>query len=296
MTDQFKTYRIGDVTIRKVEEQLFKNVSAAHLYPALSKAELNALQPSLRDYFEEDGESVRLSIHTWVVETPEHLILIDTGSGNDKERPQNQQFHRQTIPFLERLRDAGVEPEDVDFVFNTHLHVDHSGWNTRLEDGKWIPTFPNARYVLPRAEIEYYASAASHNEANVPSLGTFEDSIAPILEAGLVDFVEPGGGAYLDRFEFIPTPGHSIGHMSIAVASRGQSALVGGDIMHTPIQVYRPDLNTVFCEFPEQAYASRMRMLNRLADTETLYLGSHFVETSAGYVHRTEDGFSWLYA
>jgi glyoxylase-like metal-dependent hydrolase (beta-lactamase superfamily II) len=295
MTDEFMIHRIGDVTISKVEEQQLRNVPASFLYPQATAASSSMADPSLKEYFEEDGESVRLSVHSWIVRTPDHLILVDTGSGNDKERPRNPIFHRQSIPFLERLRIAGVDPDDVDFVFNTHLHVDHSGWNTRLEEGKWVPTFPNARYVFPRDECEYYASVASHNEANIPSSGVYEDSIAPIIEAGLVDFVEHAGGRYLDLFEFIPTPGHSIGHMSIAVTSGGETAVFGGDIMHGPVQVKHPNVNTVFCEFRDQAAASRKTMLNRLADTRSLYLATHFPTSSAGYVERTGSGFSWTY-
>lgn len=206
MSSERKTHRIGDVTISKVEEQQLDNVPVSFLYPKEGATGRIAADPGLRDDVDDGAKTLRLSIHTWVVRTPDHLILVDTGSGNDKERPRNPMFHRQSIPFIERLRAAGVDPDEVDFVFNTHLHVDHSGWNTRFEDGKWVPTFPNARYVFPRTECDYYASPASHNEANIPSSGVYEDSIAPVLEAGLVDFIEPAGGRYLDLFEFIPTP------------------------------------------------------------------------------------------
>lgn len=295
MGSENKTHRIGDVAISKVEEQQLSNVPVSFLYPKEGAAERIAADPSLRDDIEDGGKSLRLSIHTWVVRTPDHLILVDTGSGNDKERPRNAIFHCQTIPFIARLRAAGVDPDAVEFVFNTHLHVDHSGWNTRLENGRWVPTFPNARYVFPRVECEYYASPASHNEANIPSSGVYEDSIAPVIDAGMVDFVEPTGGRYLDLFEFIPTPGHSIGHMSIALTSGEETAIFGGDILHSPVQVSHPDLNTVFCEFHDQALASRRKMLTRLAETGALYLATHFPASSSGYVGRTQDGFSWTY-
>lgn len=295
MDSERKTYRIGDVTIGKVEEQQLSNVPVSYLYPKEGAAERIVADLGPRNEGDDGAKHVQLSIHTWVVRTPSHLILVDTGSGNDKERPRNPMFHRQTIPFTERLRAAGVDPEKVDFVFNTHLHVDHSGWNTRLEDGKWVPTFPNARYVFPRAECDYYASPASHNEANIPSSGVYEDSIAPVIEAGLVDFIEPAGGRYLDLFEFIPTPGHSIGHMSIAVTSRGETAIFGGDVLHSPVQIRHPDLNTVFCEFDDQALASRQSILIRIAESRALYLSTHFPESSGGYVSRTHDGFSWTY-
>jgi glyoxylase-like metal-dependent hydrolase (beta-lactamase superfamily II) len=295
MSQKFKTHRVGDATVYKVEEQELAAVPVPFLFPTAQPSDLSDPGGELRQYLEPSGDSFRLSVHTWVVRTPDHLILIDTGSGNDKERPLNPIFHRQSIPFLDRLRAAGVEPGDVDFVFNTHLHVDHSGWNTRLEDGKWLPTFPNARYVFPRLECEYYSSAKSHNDVNVPSLGVFEDSVAPIIDAGLADFIGPEGGRYLDIFEFIPSPGHSIGHMSIALRSQGETAIFGGDIMHSPIQVHRPDLNTVFCEFHSQAASSRRRVLHLLTDEDAIYFATHFPGSSAGVVGRTADGFTWNY-
>jgi glyoxylase-like metal-dependent hydrolase (beta-lactamase superfamily II) len=293
-----KTYTIGAVSVQRVHEQPFRNVPFAFLYPnsADSELEIVARQLSLDDMEDNRVELIQ-SIHTWVVRTPEHIILVDTGSGNDKQRPLNPIFHEQSIPFLNRLKhEAGIAPEDVDYVINTHLHVDHSGWNTILKDGRWVPTFPNARYVFPRLEAEYYASPASHNDANIPSRGVFEDSILPIIKAGLVDFIEPEGGRYLDLFTFIPTSGHSIGHMSVELVSKGETAIFGGDIMHTPVQVFQPHLNTVFCEFQDQALGSRERMLSKLADEGSLYFSTHFAGSSAGYVTRTNSGYAWTYA
>ena len=298
MTRLHEAHRIGDVTIQKVSEQSLRNVPKSFVYPTAKPEDFEGIAAHLATVdMEENREDLVQSIHTWVVRTPRHLVLIDTGSGNHKQRPLNPLFHEQNIPFLERLRDeAGVESADVDYVFNTHLHVDHSGWNTILRDGRWAPTFPNARYVFPRREAEYYGSPASHNEVNVPSRGVFEDSVLPLIEAGLVDFIEPDGGDYLDHFTFIPTRGHSIGHMSIRLFSGGETAIFGGDVLHHPIQVVRPHLNTVFCEFPVDAAASRESILQMLADDKALYCATHFAGSSAGYVKREENGYIWSYA
>jgi glyoxylase-like metal-dependent hydrolase (beta-lactamase superfamily II) len=286
--------RVGDVSVVKVEEQLLRGIPPSFLYPTLKPEDFEATRSTLApDALESSGDSLILSVHTWVVRTPRLLILIDTGSGNDKGRPQNPIFHQQRLPYLERLQQAGVEPEAVDYVFNTHLHVDHSGWNTRLEEEKWVPTFPNARYVFPQAECDYYSSPASHNEANIPSLGVYEDSILPVIEAGLVDYIGPEGGKYLDIFEFMPTPGHSIGHMSIAMTSGSETAVFAGDVMHTALQVSRPDLNSVFCEFAAEALRSRLQLLEYAARTRALYLSSHFPYPSAGFITPDTDGFAW---
>ncbi len=290
-------FQVGSVTVAKVEEQLLRGIPPSFLYPGLTPEEFAITQQALAaSDLEPSRDALVLSVHTWVVRTPRHLILIDTASGNDKERPTNPLFHRQSLPYLERLKEAGVDPEAVDFVFNTHLHVDHSGWNTRLLNGKWVPTFPNARYVFPKAERDYYSSPASHNEANLPSLGVYEDSVLPVIEAGLADYIGPEGGKYLDIFEFIPTPGHSIGHMSIALESGGETAIFAGDLMHTALQVARPDMNTVYCEFADEAQRSRRSLLSRAAETRALYLATHFPGSSAGFVTSGADGFTWRYA
>lgn len=296
MSDLGKEYHIAGVTVRKVQEQYLHDVPPSFLYPSAKSEEIKAIGPRLAGIdMDEDRDTLVVSIHTWLVKTPDHVILIDTGSGNDKERPRNPGFHHQTIPFLDRLRRAGVAPEDVDFVINTHLHVDHSGWNTVLQDGKWVPTFKNARYIFPRVEQEYYSSAASHNDVNIPSSGVYEDSVWPVIDAGIADFIDREGGTFLDRFTFLPTPGHSIGHMSVLLEADNESAIFAGDVMHHPIQVERPDFNTVFCEFLDLAAQSRRRVLELTADKHAMYFSTHFPGSSAGYVTRDGEKFRWSY-
>ncbi|MFJ6324791.1 MULTISPECIES: MBL fold metallo-hydrolase [unclassified Rhizobium] len=297
MSDLGKEYHIAGATVRKVQEQYLHHVPPSFLYPTAKSEEIKALEPALALVdMDEDRDTLVVSIHTWLVRTPDHVILIDTGSGNDKERPSNPIFHHQAIPFLDRLRDAGIEPEEVDFVVNTHLHVDHSGWNTVLRDGKWLPTFKNARYIFPRAEQKYYSSVASHNDANMHSLGVYEDSVRPVIEAGLADFIDCTGGPFLDRFTFLPTPGHSVGHMSVLLELDNEAAIFGGDVMNHPVQVGRPDLNTVFCEFPDQAVQSRRRVLEFAVNNRATYFSTHFPGSSAGYVTREGEKFRWTYA
>jgi glyoxylase-like metal-dependent hydrolase (beta-lactamase superfamily II) len=291
-----KTYRIGDVTVTKIDELRLNVASPAYLYPAWEPHEL---EPNLHwltpSHMDAATGNLVLSIHTWLVRTPHHTILIDTGTGNDKERPKNAIFHRLKTPYLQRLAAAGVQPGDVDYVLHTHLHVDHCGWNTRLVDGRWVPTFPKARHVWPGAEEDYYGSPASHNEVNTPSLGVFEDSVAPIVAAERAERIGKDGDGCLDHFTFRPSKGHSIGHMSIGLRSKGQEALFTGDVMHHPLQVVRPDWNSVFCEWLDDARASRRRVLELAAERNLLLFTPHFAETSAGYVTRQGDRFAWHY-
>ena len=290
------TQRIGKVTIDRVEEQQLRQVPPGWLFPSSSVAEFEQASQRLDvQDVEANREQLVLSIHTWVVRTPDHLILIDTGAGNDKDRPRNPSFHHSTTPYLDRLAEAGVNPADVDYVINTHLHVDHSGWNTVHREGKWVPTFPNARYIFPRREQQYWSTEAIRDDT-AHSEFVYQDSVLPVIEAGLVDYVESDGGKLLDIFEFIPTPGHSVGHMSVKIVSDGQQAIIAGDLMHHPTQVYRPDWNTVFCEYAEDAIASRQRMLDYCADTGAQYFSIHFPGTGSGFVRRDGHGFSWTYA
>ena len=284
------------MTVTKIEEMRLNVAPPSFLYPGWEPEELEPnlhwLTPSNMDAA--TGNLIQ-SIHTWLIRTRHHTILVDTGSGNDKERPKNPIFHRLNTPYLQRLAAAGVRPEEVDYVLHTHLHVDHCGWNTRLVDGRWVPTFPNARHVFAKAEEDYYSDPASHNEVNVPSLGVFEDSVAPIVATGQAERIGNDGGDYLDNFSFHPTKGHSIGHMSIELRSKGQRALFSGDVMHHPLQVVRPDWNSVFCEWQDEARASRRWALEHAAEHALLFFTPHFAETSAGYVTRQGDRFAWHY-
>lgn len=290
-------YRVGDVTVTKIDELHLDVATPNFLYPAWEPEELARNDSWLvQGNIDARKEHFLQSIHTWLVRTKHHTILVDTGTGNDKERPLNPIFHRLKTPYLERLAAAGVRPEDVDYVLITHLHVDHCGWNTRLVDGRYVPTFPNARYVFPKVEEDYYGSPASHNEVNIPSRGVFEDSVAPIVAAGLAERIGDDGGEYLDNFVFRPSKGHSIGHMSISLRSAGEEAIFSGDVMHHPMQVYRPDWNSVFCEWHDDARASRRWALEHAAERKLLFFTPHFAGTSAGHVKRTGDKFSWEYA
>jgi len=149
--------------------------------------------------------------------------------------------------------------------------------------------------VFSKAEENYYGSLESHNEANVPSLGVFEDSVLPIIESGQAERLSNEGGEYLDHFKFHLTKGHSIGHMSIELNSKGGSAIFTGDVMHHPLQVRRPDWNSIFCEWQDEARASRRWVLEEAAERNHLLFTSHFAETSAGHVTRQGDRFSWHY-
>ncbi|GMA63044.1 MBL fold metallo-hydrolase [Alicyclobacillus fastidiosus] len=289
-----KVYKVGDVTVTRVTEMTISGIQPEIYFPgSWSPAFLKENRDTLPSGVIDSNSQLIVSIGTWVVKTPNHTILIDTATGNDKNLPYNPDLSNLQLPYLERLKDAGVTPEDVDYVLLTHLHVDHVGWNTRLVDGKWVPTFPNAKYVLPLSEQQYYSSTASHNKANEANFNAYEESVLPVVEAGLTQTIGPEGGEFLDIFKFIPSPGHSIGQMSISLTSGGEEALFGADVMHHPFQVYNPEWNSMYCEFAEQARISRRWALNYVADRPIIYFSTHFPESAAGYVTRSGNGFKW---
>ena len=291
MTAQ-KLYRIGDVTITRIPEITLED-PPAHLYPHWSA---NLVQERGDQFSAATWNFARgvlgLSVHSWLVRTPHHTVLIDTATGNDKPRPLAPVFDHLDTPYLERLKDAGVTPEQVDFVLLTHLHVDHVGWNTQRVDGAWKPTFPRARYGMPQREYSFYKDPAQRHDVRQIIL---EDSVYPVVDAGMAVLVGEGGQELLDYFRYVPTPGHSIGHMSLLLESAGEHALLGGDIMHHPFQVYRPEMNSIYCEQPEQAYQSRRLMLEYASANDLLYFSTHFPETSVGRITRTGNGFAWKY-
>jgi glyoxylase-like metal-dependent hydrolase (beta-lactamase superfamily II) len=244
-------------------------------------------------YLEPANDAIVARLQSWVIELGGQRILIDTGAGNDKVRPGIPLFGQLKTPFLERLAAAGFAPDDIDLVICTHLHVDHVGWNTRLEADAWVPTFRNARYIFPVADADYWDP---QNLARFPDKvgeavneGFFADSVQPILDAGLAQLVsgrvEIAPGVMLD-----PAPGHTPGSQTITVSSAGERALFVGDVVHHPLQIMNPTWNSIFCEDAANARRSRAAVLNRAADEEAVLIPAHFAGEHMVRVTRSAGG------
>src|SRR5215469_11879086 len=311
-----KVHRVGDATVIKIPELALDASDPAFFYPGqvnvpAAVEETRKLWPGSVD---PQAGLLRQSIHAWLVRTPTRVILVDTGAGNDKDRPNAPSLNHLNGPFLDRLKAAGARPKEVDLVLLTHLHVDHVGWNTKKVDGRWVPTFPNARYIFSRRERAYIAalSAADGSDAAIraeaklgprphPPLpliyeGVYEDSLRPVIDAGLAQEIVVDGTEAVEGFSFLPNPGHSIDHACIRFTSRGEQALFWGDVMHHPLQFVRPDWNSVFCEFPDAARKARRWAMNRAAETNALVFTTHFAESSAGRVSHVGDRLTWHFA
>jgi glyoxylase-like metal-dependent hydrolase (beta-lactamase superfamily II) len=224
-----------------------------------------------------------MSIHSLVVETPTRRIVIDTGLGNDKEGRNVPTWNNRQSPFLETMTAAGFPPDSIDTVLCTHLHVDHVGWNTRLVDGRWAPTFGNARYVFGKTEYEHWRD---HSE-ETDKISVFNDSVKPVVDAGKADLVA-SDASLGDEITLIPTPGHSPGHMSILIRSDGQQALLTGDVAHHPCQMAHLDWSSTADSDPVQSARTRRELFSRFADTPTLVIGGHF---TGGHIQRAGDAF-----
>ncbi|WP_315812460.1 MBL fold metallo-hydrolase [Bradyrhizobium sp. SZCCHNR2028] len=275
------SWTIGRVRITKFVELETVGGTRFILPQATPEAirELSWLAP---DFATDEGR-LKMSIHTLVLETPTMRIVVDTGLGNDKQGRSVPMWNNRATPFLETMSAAGLPPESIDMVICTHLHVDHVGWNTRLIDGRWVPTFANARYVFGRSEYEHWRN---HGEA-ADETATFADSVQPIVAAGRAELV--GSEAVItDEITLIPTPGHSPGHVSLHIRSDGAQALLTGDVAHHPCQMAHLDWSSTVDSDPAQAIVTRRTLFSRFADTETLVIGGHF---HAGHIRRDGAAF-----
>jgi glyoxylase-like metal-dependent hydrolase (beta-lactamase superfamily II) len=283
---------IGDVEIQRVEEMVAREPTSIF---AEWRAEILEQHPWLvPNYFDVAAGAFIVSVHSWLVRTVHHTILIDCCAGNHKARPLSPRFHQLDTPFLSRLRAAGVDPSEIDYVMCTHFHVDHVGWNTRLENGRWVPTFPNAKYVFSRAERDRWDPTRGAADKPVATHAVYLDSVLPVIESGqdlMIDGEEEIGGC----LRTMPTPGHTPGHISIGLVSGGREGIFTGDVMHQPIQVYYPAWNSKYCEDPEAARRSRRRLLEHAAERNSLLMPTHFGTPHAGRVRRKGDAFTFAF-
>ena len=276
-------YKLGDLEIHRAIESEVPIFDTFTFFPDATRDVVEANKDWLRHrYIDPKTIEIILCIQSYIIKTSHHTILVDTCVGNHKSRPARPSWHMQNAPFIEELANVGVHPEEVDFVLCTHLHVDHVGWNTKLVDGRWVPTFPNAKYIFSRNEYELWESRHKNGEA-VPVPLVYEDSVLPIVEAGQAIIVEDthqiDDGMWLE-----PAPGHTPGHVMLNLKSREETALMSGDAIHHPIQLIRPEWSSRACEDPHMSAVSRTKMLERVADTNTLLCPAHFGSPTMGHV------------
>jgi glyoxylase-like metal-dependent hydrolase (beta-lactamase superfamily II) len=271
-------WHVGDATILRIWE-VDASAALQGLIPKFDPAAVSRAAWLTPDFVDEMGRPKGL-VQAFLIMIAGQTIIVDPGVGNGKSRIAVPGWNDMHTDFLDRLQESGVEPDEVDFVVNTHLHFDHVGWHTRLVDGAWQPTFRAARYVISAEEFRYWQSAPEHQIADQHA--GFSDSVLPVYEAGLVDLVADDH-VVTDGVRLVPTPGHTPHHVSVMIESRGQSALIAGDVMHHPCQIAYPDWGA--SDFDgSQAQASRSHLIERFADSDTLIIGSHFADPVVGRI------------
>jgi glyoxylase-like metal-dependent hydrolase (beta-lactamase superfamily II) len=278
-------WRIGDVTIKRIVEMEMP-VAYHPKYAFLPPATPEALKQTawLYPHFVTEEGALRLSIHALLVEAPGQRLVVDTCIGNDKPRNLNRNQPLST-PFLQHMADAGWSRDSVNTVVCTHLHVDHVGWNTMKEGDKWVPTFPRARYLIGKTEFEHWSKEGDEEQQAILS-----DSVKPIFDAGLAQTVEMTH-RISPEIRLMPTTGHTPGHVSVVIESKGETAIITGDMMHHPCQIAHPEWSSNFDSDKEAAAVTRRAMLKDWADKPVLVIGTHFAAPTAGRVVKDGDSF-----
>ena len=275
-------WQVGNVKITRVIEMQVSGGSKFILPDATRDAvqKIDWLSPH---FAEPDGRLI-MSIHALIIEAGDRRIVVDTCLGNDKERgiPGWNMRHG---PFLEDISAAGYPRESIDTVLCTHLHVDHVGWNTMWVDEKWVPTFPNARYLFGRTEWDHWSQEQNSQARGEDIIG---DSVQPIVDANLADLVD-SDHKITDEIWLEPTPGHTPGHVSVRISSQGEDALITGDFMHHPCQMARPNWRSSADYDGEWAENTRNDLLEQYADQPVLVIGTHFATPTAGHILRDGD-------
>ena len=286
------SFKVGDITIHRIVEQEGGFFDPLTFFPSLTPEVLAENNGWMTDggYLDDKGQVV-LCIQAYLVQTPHHNILIDSCVGNDKPRATRPFWDKLKLDTFEKnFAATGVSMDKIDYVMCTHLHVDHVGWNTKLVNGQWVPTFNNAKYVFSDRELEYWTEQEKKDPANN---GPITDSVLPIVAAKREQEVK-SDFVLNDIVKLIPTPGHTIDHYSVQVGKAGADAVITGDMIHSPLQAKYPELGMRADYNSPQAGESRRKLFSCLCDTSTLVCTAHFPSPSSGRMQRDGDGFKFV--
>ena len=286
-------FEFGDVTVAPIVEMELPLLDAATFFPDWDE---EAIEPH-RDWmiprhYDPASGKVVINIQSFLIRTSRHTILVDTCVGNHKRR-NRAFFDNAAFPWMDRFLAAGAAPEEIDFVLCTHMHVDHVGWNTRLENGRWVPTFPNAKYIFAQSELDFWLRQSERNL--MTRTGDYVvDSVIPILDAGRELLVETDHQIE-DGLTLEPLPGHTPGMVGLRIASGGREAILCGDLMHHMIQCHNPGWSTIACADREAARVTREAFLDRHAERDVIVVPSHFPNPTAGVIVPCEGTFAFRY-
>jgi glyoxylase-like metal-dependent hydrolase (beta-lactamase superfamily II) len=282
---------IGNVAIHRIIEQEGPFFDVMQFFPKLTKELYEENRGWLQPRFVDAQNRLMLCIQSYIVKTPHHTIMIDSCVGNHKPRPTRPFWNMMTSDRYEKnLAAAGFGVNDIDFVMCTHLHTDHVGWNTKLENGRWVPTFPKARYVFSDRELAHWTQRQKDDPDSCPWI---TDSVLPVMAANRADIVK-SAHAFNDLMTLIPTPGHTIDHYSLHLRTPGADAVITGDMIHSPLQARYPELGMMSDYDSAQAGQSRRELFGRFCDAQTLFCTAHFPSPSTARVVRWKDAFDLI--
>ncbi len=289
-----RAINLGGVTVDKIVENEHLWLDPFWLFHNIDQQTIDRNLSWMPEFlFDRAANRISLSFHSFLIRSGGRNILVDTCVGNHKEREGTPFWNQlKSERYMSNLARHGLTPTDIDMVMCTHLHVDHVGWNTQLENGRWVPTFPNARYIFGREEFEDHAARQTASAAPI-NRGSWHDSVLPVMEAGLGELVEFDFTEALDleeRITLVPTPGHTPGHFCVNVEGRNGEGLITGDAIHHPIQLNEPHLVNNGDMDVSQARATREALTRRLADSGQLMLPCHFAGPTAGYIRENAQG------
>jgi len=284
--ENIRHWRVGDVEIARIVEVNGWEDDITMLLPDATPQYVQQFGWLLPHFATPAGRMI-ISFQCFVLRSKGRNVMIDTCIGADRQR-EFDVFTNMQSTFLEDLAAAGFPHESITDVLCTHLHFDHVGWNTRKVGGKWVPTFPQARYFFGRTEWQHWKHL--RETGGYHHMEHLQDAIDPVMEAGLVEFIDPDF-RLTDEISLIPTPGHTPGHVSVLIQSRGQSAVITGDLMHNPIQIAVPGVEGRFDMDKAGGARTRCEFVERFNNTDTLVIGSHFADPSAGHI--VPDGAAW---
>lgn len=300
LATRVRTFSIGTARVTQLTEMDVWPIAPRLWYPTISDAQLAAAHHGFAPSAITDGACTMLfAIHNYVIEIDGTVIVVDTCSGNHKNRPYFADLHMLDTDYLNRLSRAGFDPVDVDIVINTHLHLDHCGWNTQLVDGRWAPTFPNARYLFHELELEHLEAqwnSAPKGQWRNDAGWVYQDSVLPILQSGAYrgvgagDVLHASAGTHICA---VDAAGHTPGHLAVEINSTGGGLIIVGDALHHPVQALYPDLVFFADHDPQRAISTRRALLERSADKGVGLLTAHFPAHAPLYVRRDGDNFQW---
>lgn len=287
------TFQLGDFTITRVVESEEYLLTPEETFPSYARDLFEAHRDWLIPrHYDPDQNMLFINNQSYLVRTPDRTILVDGCGGNDKDR-NRPYFDHADRPWLARLAEAGVKPEDIDTVVCTHMHVDHVGWYTSLRDGKWEPTCPNADYLFAGVEWDHWDRLS--RDTGLPRTGDYiADSVRPVVDAGKARFVETDH-VLADGMRLEHLPGHTPGQVALRLSSGGREAILCGDVIHHAVQCVLPDWSTNFCTDRDQAEETRKAFFEKYADSGVLIFTAHFPPPTGGYLERADGGYRFRF-